>query len=80
VLDLRSLLAALQGAPAATDLLQGFVPPPRFADRRFDDYIPDPRHPSQEAAREHLRGVAASLHRRQAPLARVRSLLGGDTR
>jgi cell division protein ZapE len=80
VLELDTLLDTLKRAPAAADLLQGFVPPPRFADRRFDNYIPDPRHPSQHAARERLARLTEALHRRTTPLARVRSFFGGEAR
>jgi cell division protein ZapE len=76
VIPLGSLIQELSGPPAAGELLQNFVPPPRFADKRFDNYIPDPRHPSQEATRERLRSVAAELHRQTSPLARVRAALG----
>lgn len=47
--------------PAAGDVVGHFVPPPRFAEKRFETYRPDPRHPSQEAARARLRALAASL-------------------
>ncbi|MDB4949588.1 MAG: AFG1-family ATPase [Gemmatimonadetes bacterium] len=60
--DLRTLLRSLPERPHADELLAGFVPPPRFAGKRFDGYRPDPRHPSQAAAVARLREVAADLH------------------
>lgn len=35
---------------APEDLIALLVPPPAFADVRFDTYVPDPEHPSQAAA------------------------------
>lgn len=51
-----------QVAPA--DLITGFVPPPQFAQARFDTYRPDPAQPSQAAAVETLRQFAAQLNTR----------------
>lgn len=45
------------------------MPPPRFADKRFDHYRP--RHPTQAAALERLRALAAELDAR-----RTRGFLG----
>lgn len=42
-------------------LLAERVPPPHFADESFDTYRPDPQFPSQAAAVERLRAVAAEL-------------------
>lgn len=42
-------------------LLAALVPPPRFAQARFDTYLPDPDHPSQAAAAEVLRRFVARL-------------------
>jgi cell division protein ZapE len=61
VLSLDTLLSGLPRRPEAGELLAGFVPPPRFADKGFDDYRPDSRHPSQGAAVQRLREVAAEL-------------------
>ncbi len=61
MLSLDALLQTLPPRPEAGELLAAFVPPPRFADKGFDDYRPDPRHPSQAAAVERLRDVAAEL-------------------
>ncbi|WP_235866055.1 cell division protein ZapE [Serinibacter arcticus] len=47
------------------DLLAGLVPPPQFAAASFDSYVPDPDHPSQAAAQEKLRELAAALTRAQ---------------
>ena len=41
-------------------LLAEFVPPPRFADVRFSNYIPDPAVPSQAAAVERLSQFVAA--------------------
>lgn len=49
------------------DLLAGLVPPRHFAEATFDSYRPDPHHPSQAAALERMREVAADL---SAPVAR----------
>ncbi|GAC1325335.1 MAG: cell division protein ZapE [Mycobacteriales bacterium] len=48
----------------AGQLVAGLVPPPRFADVRFDTYRPDPHQPSQQAARTTL---AAFVHRLAEP-------------
>jgi len=42
-------------------LLAGFVPPPQFADVRFDTYRPDPTAPSQQRALELLEGFAETV-------------------
>ena len=59
-MTLEELLASLPERPEAAAILEGFVPPARFAAKRFDNY--DPRHPSQAAARERLRSLAGELH------------------
>ena len=46
---------------SAADLAAGFSPPRRFADVRFETYVPDPAHPSQAAAKTALEAFAASL-------------------
>ena len=61
VLDLGSVLAAIPARPDPDALVAGFVPPPRFAAKRFDNYAPDARHPSQGAALSRLRAVAGEL-------------------
>jgi cell division protein ZapE len=61
LLTLEPLLRALPARPDPAELAAGFVPPPRFAAKRFDDYRPDPRHPSQAAAVARLRAVAEEL-------------------
>jgi cell division protein ZapE len=43
------------------DVVQGFVPARRFARVTFDSYAPDPRYPSQQAARDRLRLFAAGV-------------------
>lgn len=75
--DLDRLIATVPTTSRADDLLAEFVPPARFAEKRFDNYTPDPRHPTQQAARERLRALAEALHRRSSdPLRWVRSALG----
>lgn len=61
LLRLDSLLDRIPARPDAAELVAGFVPPPRFASKRFDDYRPDPGHPSQGAALARLREVAEEL-------------------
>jgi cell division protein ZapE len=80
VLQLGSLIASVSGTPAPQELLRSFVPPPRFAGKRFDDYHPDPAHPSQSAARDRLEAIAARLRRSSAPLGRLRAAVGGRGR
>jgi cell division protein ZapE len=46
---------------SAETLLAGLVPPPLFADVRFDNYRPDPAEPTQAAAVAALRGFAARI-------------------
>jgi cell division protein ZapE len=59
LLDLESLIAALPARPDAAELMAEFVPPARFAEKRFDGY--DPRHPSQASAVSRLRSVVGEL-------------------
>jgi cell division protein ZapE len=61
VLSLDTLLQSLPPRPEAGELLAGFVPPPRFAGKGFDDYTPDARHPSQGEAVRRLREIASEL-------------------
>ncbi|HET7232402.1 MAG TPA: cell division protein ZapE [Longimicrobium sp.] len=61
MLDLKTMIAGLPARPDPAELVAGFVPPPRFADKRFGNYRPDARHPSQAAAVERLRAVADEL-------------------
>ncbi len=42
-------------------LVRELVPPPRFEGVRFENYEPDPGHPSQSVAAERLRRFAADL-------------------
>jgi cell division protein ZapE len=48
---------------AAQDLVANLVPPPHFADARFDSYAPDPEFPSQAAALEAARAFASGVGR-----------------
>lgn len=79
---LESLLESLPDRPDPGELLERFVPPPRFAGKRFDDYAPDPRYPSQRAAVERLRRVAADLREGSLEgwMRRMRSAVGGRAR
>src|SRR5258708_12852051 len=66
-------VALLPPVPAGSieALIRGFVPTRRFAGVSFDSYQPDPRFPSQRAARERLSEFAARIGR-----ARRADLLG----
>jgi cell division protein ZapE len=79
LLTLDSLLRQASGKPDPARLLAGFVPPPRFADKTFGGYHPDPAHPSQGEALARLRLFAAELLRQaRRPLAaRLRAAFGG---
>lgn len=59
MLRLDSLLSQMGSRPDPAKLLQGFVPPRRFAAKRFESY--EPRHTSQRAAAERLQSIADSL-------------------
>lgn len=61
MLDLQTALRALPSRPDPAELVAGFVPPPRFAEKRFEGYRPDPRHPSQAEAVARLRAVAEEM-------------------
>lgn len=76
------LINGLPDRPAPEELLSGFVPPPRFAGKRFDDYAPDPRFPSQRTAVDRLRAFAASLREGSLDgwMRRVRAAVGGRER
>lgn len=43
------------------------MPPRRFSQVRFDSYVPNPDHPSQQAALEEMRSFADSFGRETAP-------------
>lgn len=78
MLDLKTLIAGLPARPDPAELVAGFIPPPRFADKRFDDYRPDARHPSQAAAVERLHAVAGELRNGRGGW--LRKVLGGRER
>lgn len=48
---------------APSELIASLVPPPHFADARFDTYKPDPAFPSQRAALDAVRGFAVGIRR-----------------
>ncbi|MBV8980383.1 MAG: cell division protein ZapE [Acidimicrobiia bacterium] len=52
------------------DLVSRLVPPRRFADVRFDTYVPSPEHPSQAAALAAMQRFAADLVVRERPTGR----------
>ena len=60
---LMSLVRLVDRRPSlsADELVAGFVPPARFAGVRFDNYVPNPAHPSQAEALAALRAFSASL-------------------
>jgi cell division protein ZapE len=60
-------LTARHPSVSVAELVAEFVPPPHFADVRFENYIPDPDHPTQAAA---VAGLAAFAGRIAAPPAR----------
>lgn len=82
MLDLDTLIRRLPATPEGAALLAGFVPPPRFTGKRFADYVPDARYPSQAAARERLQALAAELSRAAAAgwRRRLSAWLGGGPR
>lgn len=80
MLRLDDVLARIPARPDAAGLVAGFVPPPRFRGKRFDDYRPDPRHPSQRETVERLRAVAAELNEAGSGWKRLRAALGGVER
>jgi len=79
---LDALIDDLPDRPDPEALIAGFVPPPRFAGKRFEDYVPDARYPSQRAAVERLKGVAGSLREGSLDgwMRRVRTAVGGRPR
>ncbi len=54
-------LSARPSEVSPASLLAALVPPPQFAHASFESYVPDPDHPSQQAARAALEAVAAQL-------------------
>lgn len=54
-------LRARPSEVSPASLLAALVPPPQFAHASFNSYVPDPEHPSQQAARTALEAVAAAL-------------------
>ena len=82
MLSLDDLISRLPPLPPAAELIRSFVPPSRFAIKRFRSYHPDPQHPSQAEALHRLRVLAAELHdsARSGLSARFRALFGGASR
>lgn len=82
VLTLESLIESLPRRPEPRELLEDFVPPPRFAEKRFDNYFPDGRYPSQRRAQERLRAVAGELREGSLEgwMRRFRDALGSPAR
>src|SRR5690606_17639671 len=48
---------------APAELIASLVPPPHFADARFDTYTPDPDFPSQGAALDAVRDFAKGVRK-----------------
>lgn len=81
MLNFQTLIRQLPARTDAAGLLHTFVPPPRFADKRFVNYRPDPAHPSQRAAQQRLERFAAELQQRPAGvLGWVRGTFGAPRR
>ncbi len=60
-IDLEELIERLPPRPGGEELLDRFVPPARFSDKTFEDYRPDPEHPSQAEALDRLREFAKEI-------------------
>ena len=73
MLQLDDLLGSLPPRPDLEELIGEFVPPARFAEKRFADYLQ--RHPSQTLAAQRLALLAAEL-RRSEPVGLIGRLLG----
>jgi cell division protein ZapE len=80
LLSLDDLIAGLPPRADAETLLTKFVPPPRFADKRFANY--EPRHPTQAEALERVVAEARALRDRTAPgsFGRLRALVSARAR
>src|SRR5690625_5650728 len=65
-------LADRRPEPTLERLLADLMPPPRFAQARLDNYVPDPAHPSQTQAKEAITECAERLGR---PRGGLRALL-----
>jgi cell division protein ZapE len=77
VVELDQLIRTLPERPDVEELIGGFVPPARFAEKRFSGF--HPRHPSQAAALARLEALAAALRARAdgGLLRRLRDRLSG---
>jgi cell division protein ZapE len=80
VLRLADLLGRIPARPDAAELVAGFVPPPRFAAKRFADYRPDAAHPSQAAAVARLEAMAAEMRAGGGGWSRLRAAFGARER
>ena len=80
MIDLARLLADLPPRPDPERLVAGFVPPPRFAGKRFAAYVPDCHFPSQAQALERLRAHADALRGAEGGWARLRARVAGRPR
>lgn len=77
MLDLHSRIRQLPARSEPAALLRSFVPPPRFADKRFAHYRPSPNSPSQRAAMQRLQALAAELEPRTSGIVdQIRSMFG----
>jgi cell division protein ZapE len=75
--ELRDWIAALPSRPDGAELVEGFRPPARFADKDFAGYAP--RHASQETARARLEAFTVELAKADGVgmAARLRAALPG---
>lgn len=80
MLDLQPLIESLPARPDPRALLAELVPPARFAGKSFEDY--QPRHPTQERARQHLQALAEEMRARAGGglAQRLRSFLSAPPR
>lgn len=63
-------LNQIDASASVEEIVQGFVPTPRFAQVTFENYRPDPRYPSQSAALERLSEYVNGLAGGDEPRAR----------
>src|SRR5690349_5450251 len=63
-------LNQIDASASVEEIVQGFVPTPRFAQVTFENYRPDPNFPSQAAALERLSDYVNGLAGSDEPRAR----------
>jgi cell division protein ZapE len=74
-LSVEAWIGELPHRPPGGELLERFVPPPRFRGCTFGSYRPDAEHPSQARASTRLRAAADAIEMEAGPLGRVRRLV-----